>query len=130
MVLRLRRDTLAISGMVIALCGASEGAAADPVGDYCSSLIDRMHFCMAAFFSAHKSEEAQRECEHAPDMAQGKYQAALDAVPADSPQRDLIAESYLALLIDLKAFREVKIDQVLTDEELHRLPPIVHKACD
>ena len=117
--------------IAIAVCAASgKPAAADPIADYCALLIDRLHFCMHAFFGPEKSDAAKDECIRAPALVEGKFKDALASLPTDSPRRTTLAQSYFALALDVDVFPTVTMNRTLTDEELNRLQPIVHKACD
>ena len=114
-----------------AFCAAAaEGAQADPITDYCDQLKDRLHFCMRAYFGPDKSTDAQAECAEAPDQMEGKFQEALDTLPAQGAVRDTLEQSYFALALYVTSFPKVKMERTLSEEELNRLPPIVHQACD
>jgi hypothetical protein len=108
----------------------STTVAADPVSDYCAALKDRIHFCMQAFFDGHRTDDRINQCEAAPAAIRDKYDAAIAALSADSAQAHVVAESYFALTLDTVSFPQVRKDFVATEEELTRLPPIVHEACD
>jgi hypothetical protein len=116
--------------MVLCAAALASVAAADPIGDYCELLRDRMHFCMAAFFGPEKSADAQSECALAPEQIEGKLHDALDALPAQGPERDTVEQSYFALVLYVDSFPRVKMAHALSNEELNRLPPIVIQACD